>query len=91
MPAVSFYAVLKQMRKEFGREGVRAADLAFVAAARYEYYKDIRGHYASMMGGSDPITEAKRPAGPAYSWTDPKAQAAFQKIFRNVRRSRYGH
>ena len=92
MPAVSFWAFIKEMQKTKAIEAIQALDFAITPKIDFEYYEKRRNEYLKILH-QDKVTEIKPPSpktDTALSWDDPVAQAMMLNVFREHRKSKYG-
>jgi hypothetical protein len=91
MPAVSFWAMLKQMQKAKAVEAIERLDFAVIPRQDFSYYEQRRDAYLRIIH-QDKVEElpVKPKTDEALSWNDPVAQAMLLNVFREHRKSKYG-
>ena len=95
MPAVSFWAFLKQVQKTRAAEAIQELDAAIVPSMSYNYYDSKRNEYLSIIhrdakSKKKNLPQDKGQMDRALNLSDPVAQAMIKKVFKAHRRSKYG-
>jgi len=95
LPAVTFWALLKQVHKSRAAEAVQEMDMHIIPSMKFEYYEQRRRNYLQILTRDDQKDHKANkkdqlPPSGTYDWNDPKARLMIKKIFREHRIANYG-